>query len=272
MKRLIFLFTLLIIALSINAQKERKFIREGNSVYEDKDYLDAEINYRKALEKNKDSFEAQFNIGDALFKQEKFDKAAEQFEVLAETNKENDHLAKVYHNLGNSQFALKEYEKSIDSYKKALKLNPDDNETRYNLIAAMKMLQQQKDKKKDQNKDKKDKDKKDQNKDKDKKDQQKQDQNKDKDKDKQKQNQDQQQQKQDQQKKKQQQQQQQNQQMSEQDAQRLLNAIQQDENELQKKLRKAKSREEAGYYARIVEYFRILKEWEPLLKLFKRHP
>ena len=228
MKRFIFLFTLLITALSINAQKERKFIREGNSIYEDKDYLDAEINYRKALEKNKDSFEAQFNIGDALFKQEKFDKAAEQFEILAETNSENDHLNKVYHNLGNSQFALKEYEKSIDAYKKSLKLNPDDNETRYNLIAAMKMLQQQKDQNKDQDKDKKDQDKKDQ----DKKDQ-------DKNKDQQKQNKD--QQKQDQQKKQQQQQQQQEQQMSQQDAQRLLNSIQQDENELQKKLRKAKA-------------------------------
>ncbi len=226
MKRFISLFTLLVVALSINAQKERKFIRQGNSVYEDKDYLNAEIDYRKALEKNKDSFEAQFNIGDALFKQEKYDKAAEQFEVLAETNKDNEHLAKVYHNLGNSQFALKKYEKSINSYKQSLKLNPDDNETRYNLIAAMKMLQQQKNKNKDKNKDKKDQKNQDQNKD-----QQKQNQDK--------QNQD--QQKQDQQKKKQQQQQQQQQQMSQKDAQRLLNAIQQDENELQKKLRKAKA-------------------------------
>ncbi len=233
MKRFISLFTLLVVALSINAQKERKFIRQGNSVYEDKDYLNAEIDYRKALEKNKDSFEAQFNIGDALFKQEKYDKAAEQFEVLAETNKDNEHLAKVYHNLGNSQFALKKYEKSINSYKQSLKLNPDDNETRYNLIAAMKMLQQQKNKNKDKNKDKKDKNK-------DKKDQKNQDQNKDQQKQNQdKQNQD--QQKQDQQKKKQQQQQQQQQQMSQKDAQRLLNAIQQDENELQKKLRKAKA-------------------------------
>ncbi len=243
MKRFISLFTLLVVALSINAQKERKFIRRGNSVYEDKDYLNAEIDYRKALEKNKDSFEAQFNIGDALFKQEKYDKAAEQFEVLAETNKDNEHLAKVYHNLGNSQFALKKYEKSINSYKQSLKLNPDDNETRYNLIAAMKMLQQQKNKdknkdKKDKNKDKKDQKNQDQNKDQQKQNQDKQNQDK-QNQDKQnqdKQNQD--QQKQDQQKKKQQQQQQQ---MSQKDAQRLLNAIQQDENELQKKLRKAKA-------------------------------
>ncbi len=225
MKQFIILFTILITTLSVNAQKERKFIREGNSVYEDKDYLDAEINYRKALEKKDNSFAAQFNLGDALFKQEKYDKAAEQFEILAETNEGNEHLAKAYHNLGNSNFVLKEYEKSIEAYKKSLKLNPEDNETRYNLIAAMKMLQQQKDKNKDQNKDKKDQDKK-QDKDKDKQDQQ----NQDKNKDQQKQNQD-------QQKK----QQQQEQQMSQQDAQRLLNAIQQDENELQKKLRKTKA-------------------------------
>ena len=239
MYRYIILFTLMITSLSMNAQKERKFIRKGNAAFRDSSYLDAEIDYRKALDKNKDSFEAKFNIGDALFKQEKYDKAAEQFEILAETtDKNNKELAKVYHNLGNSYFALKKYEKSIEAYKNSLKINPDDNETRYNLIAAMKMLQQQKDQKKnqDKNKDKKDQDKQKQQQQKDQ--QNKQDQNKDK----------QQQQQQEQQKQKQQKKQQQQkpeEQMSQQDAQRLLKAIQQDENELQKKLRKAKKAKRA---------------------------
>lgn len=230
MKRLIILFTLILTALGINAQKERKMIREGNSEYDNKKYLEAEIEYRKAIEKKNDSFEAQFNLGDALFKQEKYDNAAEQFEILAETNKDKDKkdLAKVYHNLGNSYFALKKYEKSIDAYKQSLRLNPDDNQTRYNLIAAMKMLKQQQQQK--QNKDKN----KDKNKDQNKQDQKKQQQQQNKDQ----QQKEQQQQNKDQQQKQQQQQQQQ---MSQKDAQRLLNAIQQDENELQKKLRKVKA-------------------------------
>ncbi len=234
----------MISALSMNAQKERKFIRQGNRMYNDSSYLNAEIDYRKALEKDKNSFDAQYNLGDALYKQQKYDKAAEQFEILAGTSKDkkNPELAKVYHNLGNSYFALKQYEKSIEAYKKSLKINPDDNDTRYNLIAAMKMLQQQKNKNKNKDKDKNKDKNKDQKKNKDKQDQQKnkQDQNKNKQKQDQQQQQQQQQDKQ-QQNKNRQQQQQQEQKMSQQDAQRLLNAIQQDENELQKKLRKAKA-------------------------------
>ncbi len=243
--RYIALIALLAGAFSLKAQEERKFIRKGNKMFNDSAYVKAEIDYRKALEKNKDSYDAQFNLGDALFKQQKYDKAAEQFEILAGTHKDkkDEKLAKVYHNLGNSYFAQKKYEKSIEAYKNSLRINPNDNETRYNLIAAMKMLQQQKNQNKNKNKNQnKNKDK---NKDKQKQDQQrnKQDQNKDK----QKQNKDQQQQQdqQKQQEKKQQQQQQQQQKMSQQDAQRLLNAIQQDENELQKKLRKAKATKKA---------------------------
>ncbi len=138
----------------------------------------------------------------------------DQYRQLAEKVTDKDHLSRIYHNIGNGHFAKKEYDKSIEAYKSALKNNPFDDETRYNLIVAQKMLQQQNQDKQNQQQQQKDQQK-DQKKEEEKKEEQKQDQQQ------------------------QQQQQPQQQNMSEKDAERLLNAIQQDENKLQEKMKKA---------------------------------
>src|ERR1700746_2696203 len=75
---LILLFTLT--SNNSCAQKERKSIREGNKLYEEKKYTEAEKKYNQALEKNKNSFEGTFNLGDALYKLEKYKEAGEKFE------------------------------------------------------------------------------------------------------------------------------------------------------------------------------------------------
>ncbi|TRX70320.1 tetratricopeptide repeat protein [Carboxylicivirga sp. M1479] len=226
----IIVFAALILGfISANAQDERKFIRSGNSQFADSAFLESEIEYRKALDKTGDSFEAQFNLGDALFKQEKFNDALDQFQILAGTEKAPERLAQVHHNIGNSYFAMQKFEESIEAYKNALRNNHEDHDSRYNLIAAQKMLQQQQDQEQ-------------QNQDQENKDQQQDQQQENKEQEQQKDQQQDQQQNQDQQEQqKNQQQQQPEEQMSKEDAQRLLNAIQQDENELQKKLRKAKA-------------------------------
>ncbi len=227
-----YLFLIIFIGtfVSVEAQEERRFIRKGTTLFNDSAYLESEIEYRKALDKTGDSFEAQFNLGDALFRQEKFDEAIDQFQILAGTEKDADKLAQVHHNIGNSYFAMQKFQESVEAYKESLRNNPEDHETRYNLIAAQKMLQQQQ---QDQQNQDQDKDQQDQQ------DQQQQDQQQ---KDQQDQQQNQEQQEQDQQNQQQNQQQQQpEEQMSKEDAQRLLNAIQQDENKLQEKLRKAKA-------------------------------
>lgn len=161
MKTILITALLFITTLAVQAQQERKFIRSGNSQFDEEKYLESEIEYRKALDKDKNSFEAQFNLGDALFKQEKFDEAIDQFNMLAGMEQTPENLAKVYHNLGNSYFVSQKFPESIAAYKNALRNNPADDETRYNLIAAQKMLQQQQqqqDQNKDQNKDQQDKD------------------------------------------------------------------------------------------------------------------
>ena len=210
------------------AQQEKKFIFEGNKNYKEKKFAEAEKNFKLGLTKNKNSYKGGFNLGDAYYKQEKYEEAAEQFQALTHKATSKDTLAKAYHNLGNALLKSKKYKESVEAYKNALKNNPTDEDTRYNLACAQQYLkQQQQQQNKDKKDDKKDKDKKDQdkkNKD-DKKDKDKKDENKDNKDHKKK---DQEKNKQEQEKNK----------ISKQDAQRLLDALQNDEKNLHDKMKK----------------------------------
>ena len=75
-----------------SAQKESKDVRQGNGLYKDKKYVDAEIAYRKGLEKNKQSFEATFNLGNALYKQKKYPEAVEQFVKASSLDKDKERI------------------------------------------------------------------------------------------------------------------------------------------------------------------------------------
>ncbi len=132
-----------------------------NKQYKKGKYNDSEISYRKSLDKNKNSFEAAFNLGDALYKQGKYEEALEQFRSLTNVATSKENLSKVYHNIANCLLQTKKYEESIEAYKQSLKLLDKDADTKYNLEYAKSMLkkqqqQQQKDKNKKDDKDKKD--------------------------------------------------------------------------------------------------------------------
>ncbi|MGN0029220.1 MAG: tetratricopeptide repeat protein [Marinilabiliaceae bacterium] len=197
---------------SAAAQSERKYIRDSYKMYNDSNYAGAQEACVKALAEAPNSFEASYNYADALFKQGKVEEALEQYQKLAEGETDKARLAKLYHNIGNCEYARKGYDKSIDAYKKSLKADPSSEQTRYNLVAAQKM------KDKDQQNDQKQ-------------------QNKDQQQQQQEQKQQQQQQQEQQQ---QQQQQEQQQQMNKEEAERLLQMAQQDENELQEKRKQIK--------------------------------
>lgn len=217
-------------------QTDRSLVREGNSLYKQDKYADAETNYRKALEKNKEFNQGVFNLGDALYKQGRYDEAAEQYRNSAAKETDPSAKAQALHNLGNSLLKGKKIPESISAYEEALKLHPDDLDTKYNLEYAQALLQQQQQKQNQKNNDKKD-NKDQQKQDQQKKDQQKQDQQKQ---DQQKQD----QQKQDSQQKNQDQKQQQDQaqqrkqQISKKDAERILEALNNQEKDVQKKLKK----------------------------------
>ncbi len=218
-KKYIFLF-MLCISSSCFAQKSyRDYIRSGNRLYNDSLFVKAEVDYRKALEQNPQSTDAMFNLANSLLMQQKAKEAMEQYESVSKVEKDKGKLAQIYHNMGVILQGNKKYPECIAMYKESLKNNPKDNETRYNLALAQKLLKDQQQQQNQQNKDDKKQDQKD-----DKKDQNKKDQNDDK--------------KQDQKQNNQNKQEQNKNQMSKENAEQLLNAVTQDEKDVQEKVKK----------------------------------
>ena len=194
---------------------DRDYLRSGNKLYNDSLFIKAEVDYRKALEINPKSIDAMFNLANALLMQQKAQEAMEQYESVSKIEKDKEKLAQIYHNMGVILQSSKQLPQCIEAYKESLRNNPKDDETRYNLALAQKQL-------KDQQQDQQNQDQ-----------QQQQQQQKE---EKQDQNQDQQEQNQDQQ---QQPQQQQNKnEMSKENTQQLLNAVMQDEKNVQDKVKK----------------------------------
>lgn len=229
-------YILLIIPVAAFGQAEKKYVRQGNREFEKNKFSESEISYRKALDKNKTYPDAVFNTGDALYKQKKFEDAGKQFSENSTMNEDRSKKAASLYNLGNSLLMAKKVQESIEAYKSSLKVRPDNMEAKYNLAYAQDLLKQQQqqqqqqqnqDKNKDDQKNKQKNDK--ENKDNQNKDNQKQ-QNNDQD----------------------QQQQQQQQTISKEDAERLLNAIANDEKNVQEKVKLAKAAKEK---------VRTLKNW-----------
>lgn len=136
------------------AQKEeRDFIRKGNRFFNDSVFVDAEVNYRKALEINPKSTVSMYNLGNTLFQQKKSQEAMEQYAAATKIEKDKDKLAHIYHNMGVILQSEKDYAKAVEAYKMSLRNNPKDDETRYNLALAQKMLKDQQQNQQDQNKD-----------------------------------------------------------------------------------------------------------------------
>lgn len=225
------LFFLLIAATTVHAQKaERDLIRKGNRMYNDSVYENAEVNYRKALEINPKSTVAMYNLANTLMQQNKLQEAMEQFAGAAKVEKEKPNLAQIYHNMGVIFQSQKDYAKAIEAYKESLRNNPKDDETRYNLALAQKLL-------KDQQQD-----------------QQNQDnqQNQQKQEEKQDQQQDQQQNQNNDQQQEPPQQQKQDNQMSKENAEQLLNSVMQDEKDVQDKVKKQQQ---------VIKGNRLEKDW-----------
>ena len=237
-------FVLSLLSIQAKAQNERKFVRQGNNIYEqalsDTTKLDttafsqAETAYRKALDKRPDDLKWNFNLGDALYKQMKFDQSESTFEDIAEKSTDSSEKSQAYYNLGNSMLMQNKLDESIEAYKDALRNNPDDIESKYNLIYAMnlKKQQEQEQEKQDQDQDKDQDKNEDENQDQD----QNKDQNKDQEQD-QDQNKDNQDKQQDQQKN-----QPQEQKISKENAEQLLQALQNQEEKIQERVKEEQAK------------------------------
>jgi tetratricopeptide (TPR) repeat protein len=219
----VLIFNLLAITFSSYAQADKKYIRQGNKNYDKDKFAESEVLYRKAMDNNKETPDAIFNIGDALYKQEKFEDAGKQFVENINRNDDKEKKSAGLYNLGNSLLMENKVKESIEAYKGSLKMNPESLEAKYNLGYAQDLLrqQEQEQQKQQQNQDNKDQDKKDED--------QEQKPGEDEQNDQQGQE------------KKDQQQQQQQQTISKEDAQRILEALANDEKDVQEKVKLAKA-------------------------------
>jgi tetratricopeptide (TPR) repeat protein len=224
-KKIAILALLVTLYASAEAQNERRFVRQGNKYYlegvRDTTRLDtvsfskAETEYRRALEKRPDDPLWNFNLSNAQYKQMQFPEAIESYKRLAEQEADPLKKARALHNLGNSLLFSQKIDESIEAYKEALRNNPSDLDTKYNLAYAQNLKKQQ------ENQDQNQQDQ-----------QQQQQQNQDQDQN-QNQNQDQQQQ----------QQQQPQSKISRQNAEQLLQALQNAEKNIQDKVKKQQAQQ-----------------------------
>lgn len=218
------------------AQNDRTFIRQGNKLYRSQKWAQAETQYRKAISKNAKNTQALYNLGCALMMQQKDSMAMVQYQHAAQEETNVLRRFKSYHNMGVIMQNHREYAKAIECYKMALRCNPQDNETRYNLALCKKLLKNQpqknnKDNKNNKNKNNKNKNKNQNNKDKNNEQDKNNKKNNDKDKNKQNQNGERNQDK-----------------MSKDNAEQLLNAAIQQEKATKQKMQKALSQPKSRSY------------------------
>jgi tetratricopeptide (TPR) repeat protein len=215
MIRRLFILFLISIPIVSFAQSDRQYIRSGNQLYRKQNYANAEVAYRKAISRNSKNPQALYNLGCALMSQQKDSIAIVQFQKASQIETSSSRKAKIFHNIGVVCQRHQIYGDAIKAYEESLRNNPNDNETRYNLALCKRLQKNQKggsnskNNKKKNNNNKKNNSK----------------QNKDKDEKNSKDN--------------QQKQRQPKDQMSKDNAEQLLNAAVQEENDTQKRLKKA---------------------------------
>ena len=180
---LIFLcFTSLVFSQQKNPEQlereAREDVREGNKLYNQLKFDEAEVSYKKALSKNPNYPKASYNLGNTIYQQNRNKEAVAQFELVEKTATDKMSKAETYHNMGNAFMNEKQYDKAVAAYKNAMRNNSKDDETRYNLALAQKLLEDQQNKDNKDNKDNQD-NKDDKNKDKEGGDDEKKDDNKD---------------------------------------------------------------------------------------------
>jgi Ca-activated chloride channel homolog len=127
-------------APKVSGQAAHRLLREGNRLYGKELFDESELLYRRALEREDESPVARFNLGNSLYKQERYDEAARYFGELAPEFDDPLNRSRVLHNLGNSLLMTRQVRQSIEAYKEALRNNPGDEETRHNLAFARKLL------------------------------------------------------------------------------------------------------------------------------------
>jgi len=175
MKKIIALILILITSFSFAQKKDKAlqksndFVFDGNALV-DEDFVAAEKEYRKAISKKPSNTSGTYNLGNAYYKSGFYNEALLRHIETANsaTTKPEKHQA--FHNIGNALMKQKQCKEAVEAFKNALRNDPTDEETRYNLVVAKECAEQQgdgggdddkedEDKKEDENKEDESKDK-----------------------------------------------------------------------------------------------------------------
>ncbi len=132
-------------------RKAREMAWEGNRLYDEGQFAEAEIFFRKALEQSQTMTEGMFNLGNTTYRQDRFEEAATQFgQVAAKTGLPTSARAEAFYNQGNAYFKGEDYRKAAEAYKQSLRLKPGDENAKHNLSLAQAMLKKQEQEQQDQ--------------------------------------------------------------------------------------------------------------------------
>jgi len=153
MKRSILLFCLFIITFAFSQEDEKakrkaarlsnNLVYEANDKLEGKEFVDAEVSYRKAISKDAENAVAKYNLGNAYYKENSLEEAFIRFKESGQTALSKTQRHKAFHNMGNVFMKNEEFEKAVEAYKQALRNDPTDDETRYNLALAKQKKEQE---------------------------------------------------------------------------------------------------------------------------------
>src|SRR3989337_478239 len=144
---------ILISAQFVHGQGVRSLNNSGVDSYKKQQFVDAEVNFKKGLEKSKENFELNYNLGDSYYKQQRYDEAIKSFQNSLTHTEDGIMKSKAFHNIGNSLLKSQKIKESVEAYKNSLKFNPNDKDTKYNLSYALSLLKQQQDQDKQDQKD-----------------------------------------------------------------------------------------------------------------------
>lgn len=132
-----------LLPLVTTAQNEyARQMRAGNRAYADSNFAQAEAAYRLGASNSSTSAKADFNLGDALYRQERYEEALEAYQSSLQKMERSTDRSNALHNMGNTFFQMEKYEEAARSYAEALKLDPEDEDTRYNLAQTLRRMQQ----------------------------------------------------------------------------------------------------------------------------------
>ena len=143
MYKSLYIILFLFAASGAQAQQlpERSLVRKGNRQYNKGNYEQSAGRYEQALQAAPGQFEAIYNLGNALYKAERFDKAEQTMrQAAADTLRTDDERAQAFYNLGNAQFKQQKYKEALESYKQSLRLNPSDQEAKYNYAYTKRLI------------------------------------------------------------------------------------------------------------------------------------